>query len=108
VVIGGAPTSPSQRPTASGAARGSPGGTGSPSVLRSRHHVHRPAGIGLHTPASVHYRTATEIRGARAATLTAAYEANPARFRHRPPTPPKFPEVAWIGEPDREALIQSA
>jgi putative transposase len=71
-------------------------------------HVHRHAGIGLHTPASVHYGTATEIRAARAKTLTTAYEANPARFRHRPPTPPKLPAIAWINEPNREALIQSA
>ena len=71
-------------------------------------HVHRHAGIGLHTPASVHYGTATEIRAARAVTLTAAYKTNPARFRHRPPTPPKLPEAAWINEPNREALIQSA
>jgi len=71
-------------------------------------HVHRHAGIGLHTPASVHYGTATEIRAARAEILAAAYEANPARFRHRPPTPPELPQVAWINEPNREALIQSA
>ncbi|MDZ7677706.1 MAG: IS3 family transposase [Acidimicrobiales bacterium] len=71
-------------------------------------HTHRHAGIGLHTPASVHYGTATEIRAARAATLTAAYNTNPARFRHRPPTPPKLPEAAWINDPNREALIQSA
>lgn len=71
-------------------------------------HIHRHAGIGLHTPASVHYGTATEIQAARAATLTAAYNANPARFRHQPPTPPKLPEAAWINEPNREALIQSA
>jgi putative transposase len=71
-------------------------------------HVHRHAGIGLHTPASVHYGTATEIRAARAATLTAAYNANPARFGHQPPTPPKLPEVAWINNPNKEALIQSA
>ena len=71
-------------------------------------HVHRHAGIGLHTPASVHYGTATEIQAARADTLTAAYNANPTRFRHQPPAPPKLPEVAWINEPNREALIQSA
>lgn len=71
-------------------------------------HVHRHTGIGLHTPASVHYGTATEIRAARAHTLTAAYQANPARFRHHPPTPPALPEVAWINEPNREAFIQSA
>ena len=48
-------------------------------------HVHRHAGIGLHTPASVHYGTAGEIRAQRAVTLDAAYAANPARFGHRRP-----------------------
>ena len=71
-------------------------------------HVHRHAGIGLHTPASVHYGTAVEIRAQRAVTLDAAYDANPARFRHRRPTPPKLPTVAWINEPSPEALIRSA
>jgi putative transposase len=71
-------------------------------------HVHRHAGIGLHTPASVHYGTAREIRAQRQITLDAAYTANPARFRHRPPTPPKLPTIAWINEPSPEALIKSA
>ena len=71
-------------------------------------HVHRHAGIGLHTPASVHYGTAEEIRAQRAITLDAAYAANPARFRHRRPQPPKLPTVAWINEPTPETLIQSA
>ncbi len=71
-------------------------------------HVHRHAGIGLHTPASVHYGTADEIRAQRAVTLDAAYAANPARFGHRRPTPPKLPTVAWINEPTPEALIKSA
>ena len=71
-------------------------------------HVHRHAGIGLHTPASVHYGTAAEIRAQRAVTLNAAYDENPARFRHRRPEPPKLPTVAWINEPSPEALIRSA
>jgi len=71
-------------------------------------HVHRHAGIGLHTPASVHYGTAGEIRAQRAVTLNAAYAANPARFGHRRPQPPKLPTVAWINEPTPEALIKSA
>jgi len=71
-------------------------------------HVHRHAGIGLHTPASVHYGTAIEIRAQRAVTLDAAYAANPARFRHRRPQPPRLPTVAWINEPTPEALIKSA
>ena len=71
-------------------------------------HVHRHAGIGLHTPASVHYGTAPEIRRLRADTLTAAYTANPTRFRHRHPQPPKLPTIAWINDPSRETLIKSA
>jgi putative transposase len=70
-------------------------------------HVHRHGSLGLHTPASVHYGTATEIRSQRAATLNAAYQANPARFRHRRPQPPALPTVAWINDPDKP-LAQSA
>ena len=71
-------------------------------------HVHRHSGIGLHTPASVHYGTATEIQAKRADILTAAYTTNPARFRYQPPTPPQLPEAAWINQPNREAPIRSA
>ncbi len=71
-------------------------------------HVHRHSGIGLHTAASVHYGTATDIRAKRAETLDDAYAANPARFHHRRPMPPKLPTVAWINEPTPEALIRSA
>ena len=70
-------------------------------------HEHRHSGIGLHTPASVHYGTAIEVRAQRAVTLDAAYAANPDRFRRRRPTPPALPTVAWINDPSREANIQS-
>jgi len=70
-------------------------------------HEHRHSGIGLHTPASVHYGTATEIRTERANTLDAAYAANPDRFRSRRPAPPALPTVAWINDPSRQALIQN-
>jgi putative transposase len=66
-------------------------------------HEHRHSGIGYHTPASVHYGTAAEVRAKRAETLDAAYAANPARFRHRRPEPPKLPTVAWINEPSQDA-----
>jgi putative transposase len=62
-------------------------------------HEHRHSGIGYHTPASVHYATAAEIRAQRAETLQAAYAASPERFRHRPPEPPQLPAIAWINEP---------
>jgi len=71
-------------------------------------HLHRHAGIGLHTPASVHYGTAREIRAQRQITLDAAYAANPSRFRQQRPSPPKLPTVAWINEPNPKALIKSA
>ena len=70
-------------------------------------HEHRHAGIGLHTPASVHYGTAGHVRAMRQHTLDAAYQARPERFGHRRPTPPKLPTEAWINQPSREALIQS-
>ena len=70
-------------------------------------HVHRHGGIGLHTAASVHYGTAPEIRTRRGEVLDAAYAANPGRFGHRRPTPPKLPTVAWINQPTPEALITS-
>ena len=71
-------------------------------------HEHRHSGIGLHTPASVHFGTATEVRTQRQQTLNAAYTAHPERFGNRRPQPPKLPAVAWINQPSQEALIQTA
>lgn len=70
-------------------------------------HEHRHSGIGWHTPASVHYGTAPEIRAQRAVVLTAAYNAHPERFR-KPPIPPRLPTVAWINQPQPAQLIQTA
>jgi putative transposase len=67
------------------------------------------SGIGYHTPASVHYGTAHDVRAQRKETLDAAYAINPARFRHRKPEPPKLPTIAWINEPvSEEELAQKA
>ena len=71
-------------------------------------HEHRHAGIGLHTPASVHHGTHHRVRALRQQTLNAAYTAHPERFGNRRPQPPKIPTEAWINQPSREALIQSA
>jgi putative transposase len=62
-------------------------------------HEHRHSGIAWHTPASVHYGTAAEVRAKRGETLDAAYAANPIRFGQRRPEPPQLPTVAWINEP---------
>lgn len=63
-------------------------------------HDHRHSGIGLHTPASVHYGTATDVRARRQVVLDAAYLAHPERFSRRP-HPPKLPEQASINDPAR-------
>ena len=67
-------------------------------------HVHRHSGIGLHTPASVHYGTHVEIRAQRQVTLSAAFDANPIRFRRRAPQAPTIPEIVWINPPIKEVL----
>ncbi len=61
-------------------------------------HEHRHSGIGLHTPASVHYGTADHVRTLRQATLDTAYTAHPERFTRRP-HPPPLPTQAWINPP---------
>ena len=65
-------------------------------------HNHRHSGIGLHTPASVHYGTAAEIRERRCETLDAAYAVNPRRFGNRRPSPPRLPTTSWINKPTIE------
>ena len=61
-------------------------------------HEHRHSGIGMHTPASVHFGTAEQIHAQRQVTLNHAYATHPERFARRP-RPPKLPEVAWINQP---------
>lgn len=69
-------------------------------------HEHRHSALGWHTPASVHFGTAPEIRQARQVTLDAAYAVHPERFG-RAPLAPKLPAVAWINDPQKE-VIRSA
>jgi transposase InsO family protein len=61
-------------------------------------HEHRHSGIGWHTPASVHFGTAEEVRDQRAVTLAEAYARHPERFGRRP-RPPRIPEQASINDP---------
>jgi Transposase and inactivated derivatives len=63
-------------------------------------HEHRHTGIGLHSPADVHYGLAAAKATERAVTLTIARAANPERFTSS--TPPKIlhlPGSAWINPP---------
>ncbi|WP_123469569.1 integrase core domain-containing protein [Streptomyces sp. CEV 2-1] len=59
-------------------------------------HEHRHSGIGWHTPASVHFGTANEVRYQRAVTL--AYARHPERFGRRPRAP-EISQTAWINDP---------
>ena len=60
---------------------------------------HRHSGIGLLTPATVHYGQTERVVAARQETLLAAYRAHPERFVRRSPQPPSVPSQAWINPP---------
>ena len=60
---------------------------------------HRHTGLALHTPADIHYGTATITRDKRAGVLDAAYAAHPERFVRKPPAPPELPTTATINPP---------
>jgi putative transposase len=63
-------------------------------------HEHRHTGIGLHSPADVHYGLAAAKATDRSVTLAIARAANPERFSSS--TPPKIlqlPDSAWINPP---------
>ena len=63
---------------------------------------HRHSGIGLHTPADVHYGRAEKIRDQRGAVLLDAYAEHPERFVRKIPTPPALPTAAWINQPKED------
>jgi putative transposase len=65
-------------------------------------HQHRHSGLGLHTPADIHYGRAEAVRDERQRVLTVAYKAHPERFVHGRPRPPKLPKAAWINPPENE------
>ncbi len=66
-------------------------------------HHHRHLGIGLHTPADVHYGLAEAKTRRRAEALTAARAANPARFNTgHDPKILDLPDAAWINPPEQE------
>ena len=61
------------------------------------------------TPESVHYGEADSIIQARAATLQAAFDANPKRFKGKCPIPESPPREVWINPPkaDESATVAS-
>jgi putative transposase len=68
---------------------------------------HRHSGIGLLTPAMVHYGQAEQIFQQRQFVLDAAYLAHPERFVRASPKPLSLPKEVWINKPI-ESQIKSA
>jgi putative transposase len=62
-------------------------------------HEHYHSGLGMLTPAAVHYGRACEILATRQQTLDAAFGAHPERFVCKPPEPLALPEAVWINPP---------
>ena len=60
---------------------------------------HRHSGIGMLTPAMVHFGQAPAIWDKRQTVLDAAYFAHPDRFVRRPPIPLPLPKEVWINKP---------
>jgi putative transposase len=60
---------------------------------------HRHSGIGMVTPADMHYGLAENVVEERKRVLKAAYKAHPERFVKGIPLPPVLPKAAWINPP---------
>jgi putative transposase len=60
---------------------------------------HYHSGIGLMTPAMLHYGGAEQVVKERAHVLQHAYEAHPERFVRGCPKPQPLPTAAWINPP---------
>ena len=64
-------------------------------------HEHHHSGLGLMTPATVHYDEVAQVRAQRQQALNAAYVAHPERFVKGRPTAPAPPKEVWINRPQR-------
>ena len=60
---------------------------------------HRHSGVGLMTPATVHYGQAENILRQRQDVLDVAYQRHPERFVRSAPKPPALPSEVWINKP---------
>ncbi len=69
---------------------------------------HRHSGIGMMTPAMLHYGLASEVRQNRQSVLDAAYRLHPERFVRQRPSPHLLPKDVWINKPlnSEEKLVK--
>jgi putative transposase len=74
------------------------------SFFRWYNEEHRHSGIGLLTPATVHYGQAESVLRQRQEVLDVAYQRHPERFVRSAPTPPALPSEVWINRPALEPL----
>ena len=64
---------------------------------------HRHVGLGLMTPATVHYGLAEDLTAKRQVVLSGAFAQHPERFVKGRPTPPQLPDAVWINPPQAKA-----
>ncbi len=64
---------------------------------------HRHTGLGLMTPAAVHFGQAEELTQHRHQTLQRAYQHHPERFVKGQPQPLKPPAAVWINKPEQSS-----
>jgi putative transposase len=67
-------------------------------------HDHHHVGLGLMTPAVVHYGQAEAVQAQRQQVLATAYARRPERFGNRPPVAPSAPRAVWINPPQDTAF----
>jgi putative transposase len=69
------------------------------SFFRWYNEEHRHSGVGLLTPATVHYGQAENMLRQRQDVLDVAYQRHPERFVRNAPKPPALPSEVWINKP---------
>ncbi len=77
--------------------------------VKGYNHTHHHTGIGLNTPADVHYGIAAAKAVARSTVLATARARNPERFSTT--TDPKIlalPSTTWINQPTETTTIELA
>ncbi len=79
--------------------------------VHAYNHHHRHTGIGMHTPADVHYGLADQVDRDRDAALEAARRAHPERFTTHRQARPKILDrdpAAWINQPPADEIQLAA
>jgi len=69
---------------------------------------HYHTGLGLYTPADVHFGRGAAVRQARQQVLTQAYQAHPERFVKGAPIPAGQPPAVWINPPQESVTPPDA